>query len=606
MAAQLGNGSKNCTMSSTPQPPGNAPAQAEDTTVDFFKSTINEYLDNLPETVHQQLFQSRETCLAIFRLLPALSKFYIMTLLFHETSVPYSDLNRWVKANKSSEFKGHQNPTKIYQNDSIKRLKSLHILKEIKRQMVHPITKQPTIIIFVQLNEIFRQSFRDALTGFLPDSNQNQSQITLASASDDIKKEESNLEQMFDDDVDNEITVEYLDRYCLAKWENILHFMVGTDIKETPSVGVLTLLRFSGLMELPSDRERAEVLNGLIDDDDVDLDYDASEHGKKSLTTLKQLLITKNGFQFLLQEINSQVWTLLIQYLIMAEKLKMNPVDVLNFIFLLGSLDLGQGYAISMLSETQLIMLDDLQDYGLIYHQKDSKVFYPTRLATSLTSESSSFKNASTAIDQEISQPRADKVSNTGTVIIETNFKIYCYTSSPLQIAILNLFVHLRARFANLVTGVITRESIRMALRNGITATQIINYLEAHAHTSMIELAEAEYNKKYEFESSIGNNTALEQLKLEVLPPTVIDQIKLWQLEMDRVQSFKGYLYKDFNNDFEFEKLLSYGEDIGVIIWKDKLKRKFFVSQEGNPQLIDYANKIIRNSSNTPRSNTPA
>lgn len=589
---------------STPQPPTSAGSQENDDTVDFFKSTINEYLDNLPESVHQELFQSRETCLAIFRLLPALSKFYIMALLFHETSVPYSDLNRWVKSNKNSDFKNHQNPTKIYQNDSIKRLKSLHILREIKRQMIHPITKQPTIIIFVQLNEIFRQSLRDALTGFLPDSTQDQSKITLASSEDEKKKKSSDLDTIFDDNVDDTITIEYLDRYCLAKWENILHFMVGTEIKDIPSVGVLSLLRFSGLMELPSDRERRDILNGQIDDS-IDNEYE-DDNEKKSIHVLKQLLITKTGFQFLLQEISSQIWTLLIQYLIMAEKLDMNPVDVLNFIFLLGSLELGQGYAISMLSKTQLIMLDDLQDYGLIYHQKASSVFYPTRLATSLTSESSSFKTASSAIDQEISQPRNDKSTNNGAIIIETNFKIYCYTSSPLQIAILNLFVHLRARFANLVTGIVTRESVRSALRNGITATQIINYLESHAHTGMIELAEAEYNKKYEFESSIGNTTALEQLKLEILPPTVVDQIKLWQLEMDRVQAFKGYLYKDFNNDFEFEKLLSYGEDIGVIIWKDKTKRKFFVSQDGNPQLIDYANKIIRNSSNTPRSNTPA
>ncbi|KAG0688599.1 RNA polymerase II transcription factor B 52 kDa subunit [Pichia californica] len=587
---------------STPQPPSSSSLDTEES-VDFFKSTINEYLDNLPESVHQELFQSRETCLAIFRLLPALSKFYIMALLFHETSAPYSDLNRWVKSNKSSEFKGHQNPTKIYQNDSIKRLKSLHILKEIKRQMVHPITKQPTIIIFVQLNEIFRQSLRDALTGFLPDSTQDQSKISLASVNNSNKGKSNDLNSMFEDDIDNDITIEYLDRYCLAKWENILHFMVGTEIKEIPSVGVLTLLRFSGLMELPSDREHREALNGMIDDT-IDNNYE--EDNKKSIHTLRQLLITRTGFQFLLQEISSQIWTLLIQYLIMAEKLKMNPVDVLNFIFLLGSLELGQGYAISMLSKTQLIMLDHLQDYGLIYHQKNSSVFYPTRLATSLTSESSSFKTASNAIDQEISQPRADKETNSGAIIIETNFKIYCYTSSPLQIAILNLFVHLRARFSNMVTGVVTRDSVRSALRNGISSAQIINYLETHAHSGMIELAEAEYNKKYEFESSIGNMSALEQLKLEILPPTVIDQIKLWQLELDRVQSFKGYLYKDFNNDFEFEKLLSYGEDIGIIIWKDKVKRKFFVSQEGNPQLIDYANKIIRNSSNTPRANTPA
>lgn len=37
--------------------------------------------------------------------------------------------------------------------------------------------------------------------------------------------------------------------------------MVGSDTNDTPSIGVLTLLRYSGLMELPADRERREILN---------------------------------------------------------------------------------------------------------------------------------------------------------------------------------------------------------------------------------------------------------------------------------------------------------------------------------------------------------
>ena len=56
--------------------------------------------------------------------------------------------------------------------------------------------------------------------------------------------------------------------------------------------------------------------------------------------------------------------------------------------------------------------------------------------------------------------------------MLETNFKVYAYTANPLQIAVLNLFVHLKARFPNFVTGQITRESIRRGLTNGITANQ--------------------------------------------------------------------------------------------------------------------------------------
>jgi transcription initiation factor TFIIH subunit 4 len=44
---------------------------------------------------------------------------------------------------------------------------------------------------------------------------------------------------------------------------------------------------------------------------------------------------------------------------------------------------------------------------------------------------------------------------------------------NPLQTAVLNLFVTLKARFPNLVVGQITRESVKRALVNGITAEQV-------------------------------------------------------------------------------------------------------------------------------------
>lgn len=47
------------------------------------------------------------------------------------------------------------------------------------------------------------------------------------------------------------------------------------------------------------------------------------------------------------------------------------------------------------------------------------------------------------------------------------------YLESPLQIAVLNLFIQLKSRFPNMVSGVITRESVRNAFLNGITADQV-------------------------------------------------------------------------------------------------------------------------------------
>ena len=181
----------------------------------------------------------------------------------------------------------------------------------------------------------------------------------------------------------------------------------------------------------------------------------------------------------MLQDVNAQIWTLLLQYLNLTQELNMDPVDVLNFIFVLGSLELGKSYSVLSLSETQVSMLADLKDYGLVYQRSDtSGRFYPTRLATTLTSDSAALKTPSMAMDEEEQQ-----VATKESIIIETNFKIYAYTKSPLEIAILNLFVHFKTRFANMVCGQITRESIRNALYNGITADQIIKFWKPmHIH----------------------------------------------------------------------------------------------------------------------------
>lgn len=522
-----------------------------------FKTSINAYLASLDQEVRMELFRAPETCLAVFRLLPQLAKFYIMTLLFQSTMIPYSDLNRWISKSNA----------KMYQAESLKRLRSLNLLKEVKRQIVHPTTKQPAAVTFVQLNEVFKQSFKNAVAGLPPGVSP-----------------ENDLNLHLNDSTSPKFSIEYLDGWSLDKWERILHFMVGSQTSQvnSPSIVVLRLLRYSGLMELESDRLLMESTEELTPNYRPDTNKDLS------MGVLKSLMITKHGFQFLLQEINSQIWTLLIQYLLMSETKDKNSVDVLNFIFLLGSLELGQMYPISMLSEIQQQMLFDLSEFGLIYHEKGDPYFYPTRLSTALTSESASFKSASTVIDEEIANP------STGTIVIETNFKIYCYTSSPLQIAILNLFVQMKARFANLVTGVVSRESIRSALVNGISAEQILNYLETHAHPGMIKLGQDEYTKKHEFQSSIGNTAAIDRLKMDILPPTVVDQIKLWQLELDRVHPTKGLLYRDFQNDMEFEKLLKFGEDNGIIVWKDMEKKKFFVTTEGSQQIFDYANRLWR------------
>lgn len=324
----------------------------------------------------------------------------------------------------------------------------------------------------------------------------------------------------------NAVDVPFLDEYARTKWETILHYMVGSQGSVTPREPVLYLLRRSQLMQ-------------------------GSGSGSGSSG---RLAITSRGFQFLLEDVKTQLWHLLLQYLDMAEERNMDLVEVLAFLFMLGSLELGRDYSTEELPDTQLHMLEDFRDYGLVYQRKaSSRRFYPTRLATTLTSNA-----AIPLLGSNGSEPE-----ERGYIILETNYRLYAYTSNPLRVAVLNLFVTLKQRFPNLVVGSITRDSVKSALSKGITAEQIITYLTHHAHMQMYR------------------NDPL-------LPVTVSDQIRLWEREKNRVVQNVGSLFTDFSSQHDFEQVRNYAQQYGVLLWQDESRRRFFVDESGNEPVRDF------------------
>lgn len=336
------------------------------------------------------------------------------------------------------------------------------------------------------------------------------------------------------------ISIDFLDDFARRQWEAVLGYMVGTSAFEqnkgprdgaSLSESVKQLLQAGHLVEL---RGRS-----------VD--------------------ITKDGFGFVLQDVNTQVWHILILYVQTAEAIGMDSVEVLSFLFLLSSLELGRSYEKKHLTSDQLRTLNGLADFGIVYQESpEATQFYPTRLATTLTSDSSALSNPVTGSMGPAGQPGS---SGSGFIIIETNYRLYAYTSSPLQISLISLFTNLKYRFPNLVTGKVTRQSVRRAIEMGITADQIISYLLTHAHPQM---------RKHNSGHSTSNTGGIPP---SVLPPTVTDQIRLWQLERDRLRATAGFLFKDFTNFAEYQAPCQYAAEVGVLVWKSDRKRMFFVTR---------------------------
>ncbi|WEW59378.1 RNA polymerase II transcription factor B 52 kDa subunit [Emydomyces testavorans] len=426
-----------------------------------------------------------------------------MALLYLRDPLPATDLELWVKAESKSE-----------RDNALSILSRLHILSS---------TTTPDHLRAYMVTNPFAASLRQALTG----GDKRQSFGVLSSTPDP-----------------NPMTIADLDDYARRQWEGVLGYMVGTNTlgvqreNVTLSKGVKSLLQACHLVEV---RDR-------------------------------RVEITKEGFAFVLQDVNTQVWHILILYVENAEAIEMDSVEVLSFLFLLSSLELGQSYEKKNLSSTQLRTLADLTDFGIVYQHSpasESTRFYPTRLATTLTSDSMAL---SSPISGNLAPTgshinAATGAPGTGFIIIETNYRLYAYTSSPLQISLIALFTTLKYRFPNLVTGKLTRQSIRRAVEMGITADQIISYLATHAHPQM---------RKVNAAKSTSNRAGIAP---SVLPPTVVDQIRLWQLERDRLKATPGFLFKDFASPAEFEAPCRYAEEIGVLVWKSEKRRMFFVTR---------------------------
>uniref|UniRef100_A0A3Q1CIJ2 General transcription factor IIH subunit 4 n=1 Tax=Amphiprion ocellaris TaxID=80972 RepID=A0A3Q1CIJ2_AMPOC len=266
--------------------------------------------------------------------------------------------------------------------------------------------------------------------------------------------------------------IESLDRYAMERWEVILQFMVGSP--SAVSQDLAHLLVQAGLMK--------------------------SEAGEAPY-------ITSAGFQFLLLDTASQLWYFTLQYLKTAQSRGMDLVEILSFLFQLSFSTLGRDYSVEGMSESLLTFLQHLREFGLVFQRKrKSRRYYPTRLAITLAAGVTT--SSSTTSSNLASTPATVEA---GFIVVETNYRIYAYTNSELQIALVALFSEMLYRFPNVVVAQLTRESVQQAIANGITAQQIIHFLRTRAHPVMLA-------------------------QTPVLPSTITDQIRLWELERDRLQ----------------------------------------------------------------------
>lgn len=152
---------------------------------------------------------------------------------------------------------------------------------------------------------------------------------------------------------------------------------------------------------------------------------------------------------------------------------------------------------------------------------------------------------------------------------------------------------------------------MRTALINGITAQQILDFLEKNAHPQLRKAAAG-------LDTSVlalgdGKTMGLEAKGpsyLPIVPETIADEIRLWEADRNRVSYQPGVLYDHFPSKDAYEKVLytialmdsdialtlqveQYARDMGVLIWSNPQKQYLMVTDKGHESIRPFIKKNI-------------
>jgi transcription initiation factor TFIIH subunit 4 len=79
-----------------------------------------------------------------------------------------------------------------------------------------------------------------------------------------------------------------------------------------------------------------------------------------------------------------------------------------------------------------------------------------------------------------------------------------------------------------------------------------------------------------------------------LLPPTVVDQIKLWENERNRFSYVEGVVYNQFLSEADFITLRDYAITIQVLLWQNEKTRTMVVTKNGHDDVKKFWKKYSK------------
>lgn len=247
--------------------------------------------------------------------------------------------------------------------------------------------------------------------------------------------------------------------------------------------------------------------------------------------------ITNKGFEFLLKTRKDQLWYLIVHSVRFYAS---NPQEEYEMLQDLSEILMKkeQGPFISEKLSNWYLFLDSL---GVIF-------------LTEKTSSTVSFCVFNNDLFDEQKTSNGRKY-----LVLETNFKIYAYTSQSYEKSVLSLFSKTEIEFPNLVKACFDEASLMAAFNKGITGRQVIKYIQEYS---------------------------------DLVPKNVIHQINIWEQKLHRIRLRNGYLYHDFIHLSDFLKVVKFIEAKGTLIYKDESKRIVVGEDRSHDEVRDYIKSL--------------
>ena len=207
--------------------------------------------------------------------------------------------------------------------------------------------------------------------------------------------------------------------------------------------------------------------------------------------------------------------------------------------------------------------------YAIVHQTRELFVISPhLRFAIAGPSTSSPWANAA-ALEEGATGfigRFARRSDERDTIITESNFRLYVYTTNQALLNVVKQFAVVKAEVpeSGLVCCVLNRASVVKAVQKGMTAAQIARFLTLRAHPVM-------------------RQAAVDDLAPGLLvPQAVVDQLNMWESECHRVVDRRGAVLLSGISSADTERVVRILEQqgMGSSVWS-KSPGYLVLSSEG-------------------------